>query len=264
MSSDIQTEVDPEVAELLAPFEHLDLAEEDGIPLESAWHRDCMNLLIASVLHHQRDRADFYVGGNMFIYFNLQQARDRDFRGPDFFLVQGGVNLHPNRRYWAVWDEGGRYPDVIIELLSRSTADLDRTTKKSVYEQTFRTSNYFCYDPTTQKLEGWSLQDGHYQSLEPNEQGRLWCSVLGLWVGPWQGEYHRQPGTWMRFFDQQGKVIPVEEEAQRHLAEEEHRLAEKHRRLAEEHQRRAEAAEAELVRMRALLAKQTGVEGTSG
>jgi hypothetical protein len=110
MPSNIQTEVDPDVAELLAPFEHLDLAEEDGIPLESAWHLGCMNLLIASVLYHQRDRTDFYVGGNMFIYFNLQQARDRDFRGPDFFLVQGGVNLHPNRRYWAVWDEGGRYP----------------------------------------------------------------------------------------------------------------------------------------------------------
>jgi Uma2 family endonuclease len=195
MSSNTQAELDPEVVELLAPFEHLDLAEEDGVPLESSWHRLCMNLLIASVLHRQRDRTDFYVGGNLFFYFTLEQTRDCGFRGPDFFVVQGGVNLQPNRRYWAVWDEGGCYPDAIIELLSRSTAELDRTTKKSIYEHTFHTPNYFCYDPTTQTLEGWELRDAHYVPLQANEHGRLWCSVLGLWVGPWQGEFMRQPGT---------------------------------------------------------------------
>ncbi len=242
MPSKLQAELDPDVAEVLAPFEHLDLVEDDGVPLESSWHRLCMTLLIASVLHRQRDRSDFYVGGNMFIYFNLQQARDRDFKGPDFFVVQGGVQLQPNRPYWAIWDEGGRYPDVIVELLSPTTAELDRTVKKAVYEQTFRTRNYYCYDPATQTLEGWELKDGRYEPLQPNEQGRMWSSVLGLWLGTWRGEYLRQDDTWLRFFDEQGLVVPVEEEA-------------KHRR-AEEQQRRAEAAEAELARLKALLGQQ--------
>jgi Uma2 family endonuclease len=248
MTTKTPTVLDPDVAEMLEPFQHLDLAEEDGVPLETSWHRWCMNLLIASVLYRQRDRTDFYVGGNMFIYFNLQQARNCDFRGPDFFVVQGGVNLQPTRRYWAIWDEGGRYPDVIIELLSRSTAELDRTVKKDVYEKTFRTPNYYCYDPATQKLEGWELLGGQYEPLTPNEQGRLWSSVLRLWVGTWRGEYLRQPGTWLRFFDELGQVVLVEEESQRHRADEQ--------------QRRAEAAEAELARLRALLDQQGGTSPT--
>jgi Uma2 family endonuclease len=233
----MQLELDAELAAVLAPFKHLELIEDDGVPLESSWHRSCMNLLIASILYWQRDRTDFYVGGNMFIYFSFEQARSRDFRGPDFFVVQGGVNLHPDRPFWALWDEGGRYPDIIIELLSSTTAEVDRTTKKSIYEKTFRTRNYFCYDPGTQKLEGWELLGGRYEPLKPNEQDRMWSSVLGLWVGTWQGEYLRQYGTWLRFHDEKGEVVPVEEEAQR---------------------RRADAAEAELTRLRALLGGQGG------
>ena len=49
------------------------------------------------------------------------------------------------------------YPDVIIELLSPTTAKEDRTTKKRIYEQTFHTSEYYLYDPDTQQLEGWRL-----------------------------------------------------------------------------------------------------------
>src|SRR5207244_3129600 len=106
-----------DVAELLQQLESVELAAEDGENLESDWHRRCMNLLIEVIAHHLRGRTDFYVGGNMFIYFNLEQARNRDFRGPDFFFVWG-ASLEPMRPYWAVWNEGGRYPNVIIELLS--------------------------------------------------------------------------------------------------------------------------------------------------
>ncbi len=51
-----------------------DLPETDGVPLESDWHVRCINLLCAIVGYYQRDREDYYVGGNMFIYFNEEQA----------------------------------------------------------------------------------------------------------------------------------------------------------------------------------------------
>lgn len=35
------------------------------------------------------DRQGFYVGGNMFVYFSLQQVRNKDFRGPDVFVALG-------------------------------------------------------------------------------------------------------------------------------------------------------------------------------
>ena len=114
--------------------------------------------------------------------------------------------------------------------------------KKKVYEQTFHTRNYFCYEPATLKLEGWELVGGRYEPLQTTEHGRMWSSVLGLWVGTWKGEYQRQAGTWLRFFDEKGEVVPVEEEALR---------------------RRLEAVEAEATRLRALLGAQDTGDATT-
>jgi Uma2 family endonuclease len=137
----------PDPAELIA---------EDGIPLESPWHRAAIALLIEVLTYAWRHRDDFYVGGNMFVYFSQEQARNRDYRGPDFFFVDH-VPRFPVRPYWATWLEGGRYPDLIIELTSPSTAEEDRTTKKALYEGTFRTREYFLHDPETHRTEGWRL-----------------------------------------------------------------------------------------------------------
>ncbi len=129
----------------LFPFPDVDLVDSDGEPMESSWHRREMNVLIEQVSYHRRDRRDYFVGGNMFIYFNVEQARHRDFRGPDFFYVEG-VAYDPQRPYYAVWKEGGHYPDVIVELLSPNTEKEDRTTKKAIYENTFHSREYFLYD----------------------------------------------------------------------------------------------------------------------
>jgi Uma2 family endonuclease len=152
------------------------LIEEDGVPLESDWHRLAMTLLIESVGIHLHGCDDYFVGGNMFIHFNAKQARDQDFRGPDFFFVWE-ASLNPPRPYWAVWEEGGRYPDIIIELSSPTTAKEDHCVKKTTYERIFKTSEYFIYDPDKKKLVGWRL-DGNrrYQGFEPNDKGWLWSN----------------------------------------------------------------------------------------
>jgi Uma2 family endonuclease len=207
-----------------------DLPDTDGQPLESAWHRACMNLLIEAVEVRLAGRKDFYVGGNMFIYYSAQQARNRDYNGPDFFFVHGpGIDHDRPRRYWAVWDENGRYPDVIIELSSPSTAKEDHTTRKDLYERTFQTKEYFIYDPFTRVLEGWRLTRQRYRRIKPNELGRMWCEQLGLWVGTWQGEFQGHEDLWLRFYDPEGNVVPIGWELER---------------------QRAQAAEAELARLR--------------
>jgi Uma2 family endonuclease len=228
----------------LGHLENFPLVESDGVPLESAWHVYAITLLIDSVLFHFADRTDFYVGGNMFLYYNLEQARNLDFRGPDFFFVKDS-HLLPLRRYWAVWLEGGRYPDVIIELLSATTALDDRTTKKAIYERTFHTAEYFCYDPESEKLEGWQLgARRRYVEITPNEHGWLWSEELGLWVGTWKGEYKRTEQTWLRFYDPNGQLVQVKEE------------------MADMATKRAEAAEAEVARLKVLLAQQGNVPQT--
>ncbi|MCC3444928.1 MAG: Uma2 family endonuclease, partial [Microcoleus sp. PH2017_03_ELD_O_A] len=101
-----------------------DLIFDDGAEMESNRHRIAMTVLIRSAEQGLANRNDFFVGGNMFIYFSAQQVRNRDYRGPDFFAVLG-VDGNTSRQGWVVWDENGRYPDIIVELLSPSTANED-------------------------------------------------------------------------------------------------------------------------------------------
>ena len=240
----------------------LELPTEDGIPMESPWHSANMMLLIDSIRTVWRDRTDYYCGGNMFIYFSLDQAHQvieelgrgelpppsrRAFRGPDFFVVLDVDGARP-RDAWIVWEEQGRYPNVIVELQSPSTASYDEGRKKTLYEQTFRTPDYFCVDPVAMELKGWHLANKHYATLTANDQGRLWCNELGMWLGWWEGIYQGKSGTWARLFDRDGDLVLTFGEAEAQRAE-----AEAQR--AEAEAQRARTAEAENFRLRALLHK---------
>ena len=216
------------------PLPNVELIESDGEPLETLWHLAAISLLMDSIHFHLRDRTNYFVGGNMFFYFSQTQARNRDYRGPDFFYVDE-VDGRRRRDYWAVWDEDGRYPDVIVELLSPSTAVVDRTVKKELYERTFRTPEYFCYDPATETFEGWRLgRHGRYEAIVADERGWLRCERFELWMGMWTGWHKGVQGVFPRFYDPQGRLVftPVEGEAQR-----------------------AEAAEAENARLKAQVAE---------
>jgi len=235
--------------ELRANLSDIELIESDGVPMDSDWHRRCMNLLIDQIEHHFRDRDDFYVGGNMFVYFSLEQARNKDFRGPDFFFVKD-TNRLPERRFWVVWEENGRTPNVVIELSSPTTEDEDHTSKFKIYRDQLRVRDYFIYEPYSQTLEGWRLDGSRYRPLAPDAAGRLFSEELGLSLGIWKRDTDGVLIPWLRFFDRDGIVLPLPAEAERIKAE-----AEKQRADAEK--QRAEAAEAENARLRALLAKQT-------
>ena len=86
-----------------------DLPFEDGIPMETQQHRDEMFLLIESLNQHWRERSDVYIGGNMFVYFDPDQVKKRNFRGPDFFVVKG-VTSRAARKSWVIWEENGLAP----------------------------------------------------------------------------------------------------------------------------------------------------------
>lgn len=210
-----------------------DLIFDDGVPLESNRHRIAMNVLIDSALTALQGRTDTFVGGNMFVYYSREQAMNRDFRGPDFFVALE-VEGNRERKGWVVWEEGGRYPDVIIELMSPSTAKVDIGEKKRLYERTFHTAEYYVYDPfDATSLQGWHLS-GHYQAIAPNEQAWLWCETLGLWLGLWEGQLRREPATgtcaWLRFYDREGNLVLLPEE----LAEQEKQRAEQEKQRAEQ------------------------------
>ena len=174
----------------------------DEPPLESSLHLDQLLLLLACLRWYWRDRNDYFAGGNLTIYYSPRQLKSEDFRGPDFFVVSG-TDGHP-RKSWVVWEEDGKYPNIIIELLSDSTADTDRELKKSIYQDTFRTPDYFWFSPDTLEFKGFHLLDGTYEALEPNEQGWLWSEQLQLFLGIY--------GQQLRFFSPAGVLVPTPEE----------------------------------------------------
>ncbi|MCS7079598.1 MAG: Uma2 family endonuclease [Chloracidobacterium sp.] len=233
-----------EVTEDLA----LDLPDEDGVPLESVWHRLQINLLDDCLRQHWRGRRDFLAGGNMFVYYSLEQARRRNSKGLDFFVVKG-VDGTLARRSWVVWREGGRLPDVIVELLSPSTQGEDLGAKKVLYERVFRAAEYYCYGPDPSwgmaaELVGRGLVRGRYEALERDGRGWLWSEQLEVWLGEWEGEYHGVASRWLRLYDPTGRLVPTAAEAAEAEAARAQAEAEAARRRAEEERARAEAAEA--------------------
>ncbi|KAM3092261.1 Uma2 family endonuclease [Phormidesmis sp. 146-35] len=211
----------------------------DEPPLESELHLRQLLLLIRCLELWWDDRQDFYVFGNLTIYYSPRQLKSEFFRGPDVFVVLG--TERKTRKSWVVWEEDGKYPNVIIELLSDSTAKVDRGLKKQIYQDTFRTPEYFWFDPNTLEFQGFRLMAGEYQALQPDSQGWLWSQQLELYLGIHQRQ--------LRFFSRQGQLLPTPDEwaeAAQRLAEAAERQAEAAERQAEAAERQAEAAQQQL------------------
>lgn len=217
-----------------------DLPYSDGVPMESNWHVLQSYLLRHALEFHWRDRRRrYFIGTNMFLYFSEQKMLDREFRGPDFFVVLDVANR--NRKSWVVWQEG-KGPDVIVELLSETTADNDRKEKKRVYQDQVRVPEYFWYHPETREFAGFALVDGVYQPIPPDESGGLSSSRLGLKLVRWSGEYLGQEEEWVRWATPDGVLLPTPQEAfegERLLVDEERQRAEEERQRADEERQRA-------------------------
>jgi Uma2 family endonuclease len=203
-----------------------ELPYSDGMPMESWRHVLQMYLLMECLLLAWRQRDDVFVGGNMFVYFSPDQVLTEDFRGPDVFVVLGVPKR--DRKSWVVWQEG-KGPDVVIELLSESTAQQDRTDKKVIYQDQLRVPEYFWYDPWTGELSGFLLRDGVYVPIEADEHGRLLSERLGLMLMRWTGEFQGTEGTWLRWAALDAGLLPtpleVAELERQRAAELEARLA---------------------------------------
>ncbi|MCJ2542785.1 Uma2 family endonuclease [Thermostichus vulcanus] len=217
--------------EILLPPSNLD---SDEPPLESDLHRQQIDLLIRLLQYWWRDRQDFYISGNLTVYYNTEQLKTRDFRGPDVFVVLGTEKK--DRRSWTIWDEGGRYPNVVIELLSSSTAKVDKGAKKTLYQDIWRLPEYYWFDPHSLELAGFRLVEGRYQEIPPDSAGYLPSEQLGLKLGIHAGK--------LRWFTAEGQLIPLPEEAERQRAEQEYQRAEQERRAKEQLQQQLEQAKA--------------------
>lgn len=176
----------------------------DEPPLETYRHLKQLILLLTCLERLWQDRQDFFAGGNMSIYYSTRQLKSEDVRGPDFFVV---LNIERKERTsWIVWEEDGKYPNFILEILSNTTAKNDRGFKKQLYQDVFRTPDYFWFDPYSLEFAGFKLNYRRYEAIAPNEQGWLWSDELQLYLGI--------EGEQLRFFSPTRELIPTPEEAE--------------------------------------------------
>ncbi|NEP17648.1 MAG: Uma2 family endonuclease [Leptolyngbya sp. SIO4C1] len=127
----------------------------------------------------------------------------------------------------------GDLPVIVMEFLSE-TAGGEYSVKPTYppgkwffYEQILQVPHYVIFDPASDTLELYQLDDaGQYQLAAANEAGRYWLAPLNLYLGIWSGTREKRTGSWLRWWTPEGELLPW--------------AAEK----AEQAQQRAEKAEA--------------------
>ncbi len=190
-----------------------DLPSDDGVPMETQRHKVQMDLLLDALLLWLEGRPDGYAGGNMFVYYSLAQIRNQDFKGPDVFVTLGVPK--GERRSWVCWEEG-KTPDVVIELLSDSTAAADKGEKMQIYQNQLHVPEYFWFDPfDPEDWAGFQLSGRQYQPIPPTPQGLLVSQTLSLALIRWQGTYKGIDTTWLRWAHLNGTLLPTAEEYER-------------------------------------------------
>jgi Uma2 family endonuclease len=226
----------------------------DGKPMaETDWHYQLLVDVRERLTARYADRPDVYVSGNLMVYY--EPGNRRRFLSPDGFVVFGVPNR--DRPYYLTWEEG-RFPDVVFEFTSSSTRKEDRGKKFRAYQDIWKVTEYFLFDPLDEylkpRLQGYRMADGVLVRLEPAD-GVLTSAALGLTLaGAGRRLLLRDAATGAELLTASEQRAAAE--SQRAAAESQRAAAESQRAAAEA--ARADAAEAEVARLRAELAALRG------
>ena len=200
--------------------DHLDLPESDGTFVKNGQEHPQSILLtdaIGPVLERLYPEGNYFIGQDTGIYWKIPRALDNPIRSavaPDWYLVPGRPPLVEGkvRRSYVMWYEIIS-PLVAIELASGDgSEERDRTEitgKFWIYEQGIRAPFYVIFLVGTGELEVHQLVAGKYQQMAANEHGHYVIGPLGTALGPWRGRYQNTEMTWLRWYDEQGKLLLI-------------------------------------------------------
>ena len=233
-----------------------DYPSSDGKPMaETEVHILALIHLLNALRYFFRKQSDTYVIGNMLLYYREGDKSKR--KAPDIMVIKG-VDTTIRRRSYKLWEEKVP-PSVVIELTSAETKKADIVTKPALYAA-LGIKEYFLFDPLFEYLDeqllGYRMIDGEYRPIKPDSDGDLHSKELGV--------IFSIQGSLLRVVDPQtGEFVPALEEAvaladrETQRAEQESQRAEQESQRAEQEAQRATEAEAEILRLQALIEQLT-------
>src|SRR5262249_55549514 len=112
-----------------------------------------------------------------------------------------------------------------------------------IYERRVRPAFYAIYEVDPGRVELYHLVEDHFEPVPANERGQYPIPQLGVELGIWEGTYQNVHLPWLRWWDDQGRLLPTSDERaeqERQRAEQERQRAEQERHRAEQERLRAE------------------------
>ena len=112
--------------------------------------------------------------------------QDIDSHCPDVCVVFGVQDKEQNRSSFVIANEGVK-PSLIIEVVSPRYRKEDREIKLEEYEKV-GIQEYVIIDRRRQRNQvldevlGYRLIGGRYRLLTPDDDGRILCETVGLWI----------------------------------------------------------------------------------
>ena len=200
------------------------LVTEDETPVDNFQSEKQQRLLVEPLYSSWSPEVPFIAAANVGLFYALKQ----DPIVPDVMLSLGlemptDWSQKQNRSYF-VW-EFGKVPEVCIEIVSNREGDeltLSRKSqqkgktaaKKEIYAQ-IHVPYYAVFDPLQQLqkpeemngslLRVWALVEGQYEELPSPD----WLRMVGLGLTLWEGAFEGLTGTWLRWCDRAGQIIPT-------------------------------------------------------
>jgi Uma2 family endonuclease/FtsZ-binding cell division protein ZapB len=162
---------------------------------------------------------------------------------PDVFVAFGIRHKEQNRTKFVVADEGTR-PAFILEVVSARFRKADRETKVVHYARAGVQEYVICDRRTyrkqlTEEVLGYRLIGGHYQPITPDDEGRILCQTLGLWISLQAGQIileDAQTGERLKTAQELSQENQELSQENQELSQENQELSQENQELSQENQ----------------------------
>jgi len=192
-----------------------DLVTVTDDPVDNPFSEKQQRLSMSSVHHswtplplpgEEGKKRTFWAASNVGIFESVEEPP----LAPDGFISEDVVApLGDDNRAYFFWDHG-KMPEVVLEIVSNKHGG-ELTVKKSRYQK-WKIRYYIVHDPfgklTKEPLQVFELVNGRYRKRKSH-----FFEDLNIGVTLWTGEFEGVWGTFMRWCDRDGRVLPTPYEA---------------------------------------------------